>query len=82
MVAFSPESFGKLTALRLAAGEGLGEMPFRRAFVLKLRWSVEPPIRGGWSGSLQAAPHPAVSLPHLREARAASPWSAPNTLPL
>lgn len=74
----SPESFGKLTALRLAAGEGLGETPFHIAFVSKLRWSVEHPIQGGWSGSLQAAPLPAVSLPHLREAWAASLWSAPK----
>lgn len=32
-----PESFEKLTVLRLAAGEGLGEIPFHVAFVLKLR---------------------------------------------
>lgn len=76
MVAFSPESFGKVTALRLAVGEGLSETPF---IALSGNygglWST--PLEG-WSGSLQAAPLPAVSLPHLREAWAASPWSAPK----
>lgn len=47
----SPESFRKCTALRLVAvGEGWVRHPFRIAFALKLRWSVEHPLRGRWGG--------------------------------
>lgn len=63
MAASSPESFEKLTALRLAAGAGLGETSFQITFALKLRWSVEHPFKGGGAGSLQAAPLPLPPFP-------------------
>lgn len=85
MAASSPESFEKLTALRLAAGAGLGETSFQITFALKLRWSVEHPFKGGGAGSLQAAPlplPPSLSQRGLGSQPSVCPSLNPTTLSL